>query len=556
MRPLTRLFFVCALAACEATITKPVGVTPTGPDDTPPAPDACEGIVSAPGAWPLQRLTSRQLQRTVTRVLGDDTHAYDLRLAATDEVLDARLRYALAVSANPVVAEGLVLAAEDVSIAAVSRFPCSGADPRACASDLATRLGRLLWRRTLTSAEVNRLLADYDATRIEGGSYAEGASSVLHGLLAAPDFFFLQQPGGESGAAPRLTGTRLAERLAFTLWHEGPDAELLDAAEAGMLDTPAGLDAALDRLLADPRATEAFGDFLVHWLSPEKATTVNVALAPATRHPGLYPAFRAPGAVGGDGEAFGAALSTFLSRAGRPDTGTFTSLLTSDELVVNEAVARNLDLPAPASGATEVRKSETARRRGVLGQPGVLTALGRFEASDPVHRGVFLLRHAMCFPLPSPDANVNTTLPELGGELKTTRDRFTAPTQAAACAGCHALINPLGFSFENFDAVGKYRETENGAPVDATATLPITVDGKKVAVDGLGELADVLARDPDVRECLAKQFASWALHRTLTPAEACAVRDSTKAFTTGDGAFKDLVRGVVTASSFNAPVLP
>lgn len=539
--------------------------TPSGPVTTV-KPDVCADVTPAVGAWPLQRLTSLQLERTVQTVLHDSTRQYQQRLGSTDEVVDSRLRYSLAYAGNDVVAEGLMLAAENVAVAAVANpalqaeFACAASDlagERACAKLIVERLGKRLWRRALLPADVDGVLAVYELSRTDSGTYLEGVQAAVQSLLAAPDFFFLQQPVGQSGAAAKLTGWVLAERLALTLWQQAPDDALLDAAQAGTLDTAEGLEHELDRLLQDPRANASFAEFLKHWLSPEKTSSIEAALATASRAPSLYTHFTPPSDTNpGDGLAFGQALDVFFANTATARSGTLHDLMLDDHLIVNEAVARNLNLPLPAAGQTETRAPDTNRRRGVLGQPAVLTAFGRFEASDPVHRGVFLIRQAMCRPLNPPDMMVNTTLPE-ATQFKTTRDRFTAATKDAACAGCHGSINPLGFSFENFDAVGNYREQENGNPVDATATLPILgKDGTKVQVDGLAELAAVLADDVEVRDCLSRQFAVFALHRGLTQAESCALKAGTASFAEGPGSFQTLIRSVVSSPSFTEPLLP
>lgn len=550
------------LAGCDAKIS-----TPRGPEaEVPltPITGPCSSVAATIGAWPLQRLTSDQLQRTVDAILHDTSHAYTQRLGSTDEVLNSRLRYFYAASGNAVVAEGLVLAAEEVAEAAMANpsmqptLACAASDTagqRLCAKALIESLGRKLWRRALRTTDVDAMLAVYDLARA-GGTHADGLQGALHALLASPDFFFLQQPRGTSGAQTKLAGTVLAERLALTLWQEAPDEALLAAGETGALDTTEGFDAQLTRLLADPKANRAFADFLKHWLSPEKTSSIDFALLSATRQPTLYPKFEAPSPTSpGDGVAFTRALDTYFEKNAIVRTSTLHDLLLADQLVVNAAVARNLNLPAPAAGTTDVRVSDNARRRGVLGQPALLTAFGRFEASDPVHRGVMLLRQMMCRPLNPPDMMVNTTLPE-ATQFKTTRDRFVTATKDAACAGCHAQINPLGFSFENFDAVGGFRDQEGGNPVDATATLPIIKNGARAQVDGLAELSAVLADDPEVRACLGKQFAAWALRRGLTDGEYCSVSKHTLTFADGPGAFAELVRGVLTSASFTQPQLP
>lgn len=508
----------------------------------------CKDIEASPGTRELQRLTSRELDRTVVAVLGDSTHAYLGRLAVSDELISTRRRYFRAQSGTPVWAEASVLAAEEVSlgVAAKAQFTdCTGGDERACARQLIERTGRMLWRRTLTTGEVDVVLASYDAARVEG-THVDGIQTVVMTLLASPDFFFFQ-------AAPidaRPTGTVLAERLASVLWQQGPDETLLDAAENGSLDTPEGFGAQVERMLADPRADETFANFLSHWLAPEKVATIEASLAQAARSTALYPSFKAPGA-GADGLAYSQALTAFLQSEARVSNGTFEGLMLSKKMGVNEAVARNLGLAAVTSGV-ELRDVDDARRAGVLGQPAVLTAFGRFEASDPVHRGVFLLRHALCNDVPPPDANVNTALPP-AEDFPTTRSRFVSATVNTQCAGCHSLINPLGFAWENFDAVGKFRTQEGVTAVDATANLPTN---PRADVDGLAELARVLAADPTVRSCLTRQFAAWALRRQVDDQQFCAVRPHADGFYEQAGPISSLVKAVLASDAFRAPSTP
>jgi Protein of unknown function (DUF1588)/Protein of unknown function (DUF1592)/Protein of unknown function (DUF1595)/Protein of unknown function (DUF1585) len=535
--------FLCL--SCTGTITgSPQTLAP--PDDVPQAEGECAQIQAAAGVRELQRLTSRELDRTVADVLGDASHAYALRLGATDELIGAKQRYFRARSANAVWAEGAVLAAEEVAQTAAAKpgFSACAGDERMCARQFIMQVGRRLWRRTLNVDEIESTLSLYDVARTDA-SQSEAVATVLQSLLSAPHFFFFQQPSAEGS----LGGTVLAEQLASTLWQQAPDVELLNAAEIGTLDSAQGLQDQVARLLADPRADDTFAVFLKAWLAPEKVATIDEALAQATRQPEVYSLFKSPG-NGADGLAYGAALDSFLRAEARVETGTFENVMSSPKVAVNEAVARNLGLPVAST--LELRSTESPRRRGILGQPAVLMAFGRFESSDPVHRGVFLLRHALCNDVPPPDANVNTTLPAAEA-FNTTRDRFVAATKNGSCAGCHALINPLGFAFENFDAVGKFRTTENSHAVDARATLLLLPGAPQV--DGLGELAQQLAQDPVVRSCVARQFTSWALRRSVTNAEYCAVRNRAAPFFSGPGALKNLITALISSDGFARPHL-
>ena len=537
------LLFALPLAACTGTIVQ------KEPNPTPAPPveaGECSEITASAGERELQRLTSRELDRTVVAILGDTTRAYRSRLFSSDEVISAKQRFFRARSGTAVWAEAAILAAEEVSIAAAMKpefNTCTGGDEPACIRTLVERSGRKLWRRTLTTTEVDAIMTGAEAARTEG-AYVDGVQTALMSLIASPDFFFFQQP-----ADGVVSGTVLAERLASTIWQQAPDDTLLDAAERGALETREGLEAEVARLLADPRADETFADFLKHWVAPEKVNTIDEALAATTRQPMLYPLFKAP-ADGADGIAYAAALDAWLATEASVTTGSFENLMLSQKLAVNEAVTRNLGL-TPAT-QLELRTADSERRVGLLGQPSVLAAYGRFESSDPVQRGVFLLRHALCNDLPPPDASVNTSLPS-AENFNTTRDRFATATTIDACKGCHSLINPLGFAFENFDAVGAFRLTENGHPVDAKAKLPLS---SGTEVDGLADLSRVLVNDPKVRSCVARQFSTWALRRAVTQQEYCSMRREAAPFFEGGGSLSGLVTALLKSDPFTRPSLP
>jgi hypothetical protein len=147
---------------------------------------------------------------------------------------------------------------------------------------------------------------------------------------------------------------------------------------------------------------------------------------------------------------------------------------------------------------------------------------------------------------------VNTALPPVE-DFPTTRARFVSATINTQCAGCHSLINPLGFAWENFDAVGRFRAEERSTPVDATATIPTSTP---TPVDGLAELSRVLATDPKVRSCLARQFSAWALRRPVDDAQFCAVRPHADGFYEPSGPLASLVKAVLASDSFRAPATP
>lgn len=317
----------------------------------------------------------------------------------------------------------------------------------------AARLVGAAFRRPLTPAEEERFVT----ALFRGAPDAEtGLRRAVLLALKSPHFLYPELP--ETGAESR----RRATRLSFALWDSAPDSELARVAAEGRLRTRAEVAAQAARLLDDPRARAKMREFFRHWLQLRYVDDLG-------KDARLFPDFT-PDLI----DDLRASLDRFVDEIVWGGTSDFRELLRADYLYANERLASFYGLPAPAEGTASggfVRVAAPAgQRSGVLTHPYLLAALSYKATSSPIHRGVFLTRSIVGRALKPPP--VAQAFDETSFEHGLTmREKVTKLTRSENCQGCHAVINPLGFSLEHFDAVGRFRAMEGGRPVDAASDL-------------------------------------------------------------------------------------
>jgi hypothetical protein len=402
----------------------------------------------------------------------------------------------------------------------------------ACAADLVATLGARAYRRPLTVAESKR----YTDLFASAASFEDGARDLLTTLLVSPHFLYTEElaSDGTSGAQP-LDAYALATRLSLTLWGSVPDDALMQAAAAGQLDTPDHLRAQATRMLDDARASDTFASFHVQWLGLD-------AIDELTKDPSAYPSFDAATAAAMHAET--AAFADYIFR--RAD-GTLDALLTSPVAFPQGPLADIYGVK-PNADPTQPVSLDPTRRAGILTQAAFLAVQAHPNQTSPVRRGVVVLRNVMCVDLPNPPPNVNNATPNLDPSA-TTRERFAQHTTNPQCAGCHTLIDPIGFGFEHYDAIGQYRTSENGARIDASGELTLA-DGSTAAFDDGVGLSKALAASPDVRKCIARQWFRYGLGRVETDADACSLARIDDAFAASGYNLRELVLALVTSDAF------
>lgn len=367
---------------------------------------------------------------------------------------------------------------------------------RACAEGFATRLGERAFRRPLTTEEHALFMEVFD--RGATSHFWDGIRMVIEVALASPQFVYLVEAGRPT-ATPgiyALDDYELASRLSFLAWGEPPDEELLALAAAGRLSSPDVLAGQAERLFADERARSLVRRFYREWLELEAVETL---VRPATDFPDFTPALRA---------SMLEETERFLDDAIWQSGATLGDVLGARHSFLDE----NLAALYGTSGSAFERVELPPERRGLLTQASLLAARSQSNQTSPVQRGVFVLERILCAELPSPPPSLMITPPAVTEEPRTTRDRWAAHSAEASCRTCHAAIDPVGFAFEGFDAIGRYRTEERGMPVDTRGGVPLLgiEDG---AIADAAELAETIAARPEARACLARQWLRFGLGR-------------------------------------------
>jgi hypothetical protein len=321
-----------------------------------------------------------------------------------------------------------------------------------------------------------------------------GAKRAVMLVLKSPRFLFPDLGGPPDDHA-------VAARLALALWDSLPDAALREAAAAGALRTPDEVRAQARRMLGDPRAKAKLRGFFDHWLMVEEAGEL-------TKDTQAFPGFDA--ALVAD---LRASLGAFVEHVVWDGASDYRRLLLSDEIFLNPRLAEYYGAPAPADGGFAPVKFEPAQRAGIFTHPFLLAAFSYPKATSPIHRGVFLTRNVMGRFLKPPPQAIAFEDDRFDPTL-TMREKVTELTGKPACMGCHATINPLGFSLEHFDAVGRWRTTDNAKPVDAASDY-VTPAGETIRLRGPRDLAEHAAADADARRAFVRQLFQHAVKQAV-----------------------------------------
>jgi hypothetical protein len=522
------------LAGCEGIVTE----APVGRPGTSRGPVTCEEVQATPQA--IARLTRVEYDYAIEDLVGDTTRPAS-RFAADDVTTGFEVGGAV----SPLLAEQYLDAATGIAERATADLPalCDaslvGED---CARHLIEEKGRLAYRRTLSADEVDALLALY-RRGVTLEDHRTGVQLVLEALLTSPSFLYhveVTSPDA-AGELVALNDFELASRLSFFLWRSIPDDALLDAAAAGELSDVANVEEQARRMMDDPRALRGIHDFYRQWLDLDR-------LDLAERDAALYPEFSRELA-----DDMRASLVMYVDEV-MQNGGTLQALLRGEHAYVNERLAPLFGL----EGITgmELRRVEVdgTRRSGILTHPALMTLYGKSNQSDPIHRGIFVRTRLLCQQLPPPPGDVEIVPPDLEPGL-TTRERFDQHRDDPTCARCHQLIDPIGYGFEHYDALGRYRETEEGSPIDATGELILAGDATG-PFDGAVELGAQLAGSDTVRECVARQFFRFAAGRIETDQDSCSLEALNQRFADSGYDLRELMVAVTTTDAFIHRRLP
>lgn len=426
--------------------------------------------------------------------------------------------------------DGTQIFAEKAAVAAMAAFntwrPCDPADGEAaCASTIVRTLGRRTYRRSLTDEETTKLDALFAAGKALG-SFSDGVHTLVEALLQSPSFLFRIEEGKPTDVQDvyQLTGTELASRLSFMLWAAPPDDALLDRAEAGDLDAPEGLTLVVRDMLTDNRAKQGMVSFHDSWLGIEH-------LLEEPKDPAVHPDYTPQLARDMLTETHEYVYNVILQ-----NKGNLEALLTSPVSYVNSRLATHYGMNA--DGLTTdafVQRPAPEHRGGLLSQASILTSYSRDDNTTVIFNGKMIREKFLCQTMPEPPP----------GNQDGNIDRMV--TQP--CAGCHVMMDPIGFGFQRFDGIGK---VQSGAEVDAMlaqATLNSAGDITGPFAS-LPELSGKLASYPAVSDCISKYWVTYLLQRIAGDDDQCNVEHVQKTFKDSDYTIEELIVAALSSDLY------
>jgi hypothetical protein len=509
-----------------------------------------ETLASGSGAMrprtALRRLTHDQYNNTVRDLLGDRSMPAN-QFPPEDFVNGFKNQYA-AQSLSPLLEDAYSAAAEKLARVAFragnAHNPLTCQPSAACRTAFIQNFGLHAFRRPLSGTE----LARYEALFQKQANFATGAQIVVEAMLQSPHFLFHL----EDTSDPKLRPYAAANRLAYALWDSMPDDTLLSAAKNGELDTPDGVTRATKRLLDDPKAHQALDEFVAQWLRFDRVLT-------ATKERRAFPQFTPDTALAMTYEA-----RRFVSGLVWGNRN-FTEIFTATEAYPNGDLARIYEVEPPTNDFDPVPFPANSERAGLLGQAMFLTLTTKPDETSPTARGLFVREQFLCQHVADPPPGVNTNLPPVSqAQPMTNRDRMGVHATDKVCAGCHNLVDPIGFGFEKFDAIGQRRDKlkltfgqtfgESKGPRQKVTTVELDLDTKG-QVAGIPnssfaspkELGTVLAGSPQCQECLVKQYFRYVAGRTETPADRPLIRQVFEDFRRSGFRFQEMIISMMRA---------
>jgi hypothetical protein len=407
-----------------------------------------------------------------------------------------------------------------------------------CAREILSSLARRAYRRPATETDVADLLPFYEAGRAEG-DFDSGIELALERLLVSPQFLYRIETE-PSGAAPRpafaVTDVELASRLSFFLWSSIPDEELLQTAIDGRLREPEVLRAQVERMLADPRSESMVTNFAAQWLFLRDVAAKEPDIFLFPNHD-----VSLKSALERETELF---VDSVL-RGGR----SVVDLLTANHTFLNERLAQHYDIPnVQGSYFRRVELGPESPRSGLLGQGSILTVTSYATRTSPVLRGKYVLDNLLAAapPPPPPDVPALETADAEGGAPLTMREAMIRHRANPACASCHEKMDPIGFALEHFDAVGRWRDDDDGKPIEAASELP---DGR--VIDGLEGVKALLLDRPELFvSAFTEKLMMYALGRNVQYYDAPAIRAIVRSASARNYEFSALVEGIVESVPF------
>jgi hypothetical protein len=500
-----------------------------------------EKQTAANSAPVMRRLTQDQYRASIADVFGPD-----VKVAGRFEP-DLRIEGLLAVGTSQVsvtpagfeqyntMARTIAAQVTDPAHRALL-IPCTPKDAKApdddCAGQFLAQAGRLLWRRPLSTAERDAHVQEANAAAKKLGGFYPGLEFALAGLLVAPEFIFRVETAGKGD---QVDAYSKASRLSFLLWNTTPDDLLLDAAARGELNTAKGLARQVDRLMASPRLEAGVRAFFTDMLGFDRFDDLSKDTV-------IYPAFSSRVALDAKEQTLRTIADHVLTQK-----GDYRDLFTTRRTFVSRTLGAVYRIPVRSSAGWEPYEfPEGDPRAGLLTQFSFAAVYSHPGRSSPTLRGKAVRELLLCQKVPDPPGNVDFKIVQEADnpQYKTARERLTAHRTEAMCAGCHKITDPIGLALEHFDGLAQYRDTENGAPIDASGEIG------GVAFTDAASLGKVLRDDPAAVSCLVGNLTKYALGRKPAAHEKEWVDGLQKDFTADGYRVDTLLRRIALDQAF------
>ncbi|WP_437648129.1 DUF1592 domain-containing protein [Sorangium sp. So ce362] len=501
---------------------------------------ACDANVVDPGPSPMRLLSREQYLNTV-RDLAGDVPGLEAALGPANEASAFGL---LQPDVTQVELEHFQAAADAIAAAIVGDptslgevAPCEGgAEPRACARQLVVTFGARAYRAPLTdAADIERHLQLFSAGAET--SYEHGIELLLRGMLQSPRFLYRVEIGTAEKVGDRavkLSPYEVAARLSYTLWGTLPDARLDEAIEGGSLTSKEGVAAQLGWMLEDERGKKLVNRFLGSWTHLNGVTGV-------VKDESAFPEWQSRSFR----ESLRGQADAFFEHVLRDEGGKLSALFTSTTVFYNKDLGGYYGVTGGDSFQALERTDGTAS--GLLTLPALLAVQAKPAESSPIYRGKFVREALLCQQLPAPPANIPKP-PEVD-QSSSTRERLSQHEVDPGCVACHQLMDPIGFGFESYDALGRHRELDGGRPVDASGRVIATRDMNGEFV-GVAELGAMLAGSAEVEECVARQWFRFAIARFEQDMDGCSMKSLLETFRAAGQDLNALPRAIVATDAF------
>ncbi|HXU82998.1 MAG TPA: DUF1592 domain-containing protein [Polyangia bacterium] len=489
------------------------GMMPPGPDNPMPPPSidppmtisgGSKCVANKPGPRMLRRLTAEQLDNTA-RDLFKNPGVPKNDVFNDPQVLgftgDANALLVQDLGSQQLMSWAETVARWAVSTIGPTLSPCNQMTAD-CRSQFIKSFGQRAFRQPVSPVQVTR----YEKLFASGATFEAGLELTITAMLQSPYLLYRRELGEPDPAKPgqvKLTPYELASSISYLITRSMPDEALMQAAASNQLSTRDQIDAQVERLLMDPKNRGTVNTFMSEWLETKRVEGV-------LKDPNI---FNFPDQLRSDMERETAAL---IEDVVFGKGGTLADLFKADYTFVNASLAKHYGMPAVMGDA--LVKQPVPHDTGILAQGSLMAGHAGMTFSSPTLRGKLVRTRFLCQDLPPPPSNVNTNIMQ-PKEAKTTREIFQAHVENPNCGACHAMMDRIGFGFENYDVADRYRTTENGLPIDNSGYIL----GQEVPFNGLGELNDYLAKNDAVRECMVRFMSYYSYGATGWADDGCTI---------------------------------